>query len=403
MRSSKLKIWFWAGVALTLAIAAVISSKKKTNAPEIEIEKVEARVIQSALYLSGQFTYERQARLSPESVGKIEKVFVKEGDTVKIGQPLLQIDDSLQSAQLDQLSAGVKRAELEVARTRIQAQVSEQNYRRKETLVKNKMLSQQEADLTKSQRDADQIAFQSAQFGLDQARSSLQQHAKVVAKSLIRAPLSGLVLSMPIKVGETAISGAQSIAGTELMVIADPSSLIVVANVPESMISRIKLGQHVVLSSRFASGMKFPGQVSKIARSLNQNSVTKEGASQLGSVAIQIQFKLTDAPEGLFAGMTCEIAVQEGSGAATTAVPVGSLRYAETSSEHSFVKGAARSYFVFVANQGKAEKRLVKLGLADEEWQEITSGVKVGEKIVVGPFERLQKMKSGDPVPMGAQ
>ncbi len=209
------------------------------------------------------------------------------------------------------------------------------------------------------------------------------------------------VLSLPIKVGETAISGAQSIAGTELLVIADPSSLIVLANVPESMISRIKLGQKVMLSTRFASGVKFPAEVTKIARSLNQTNITKEGVTQLGSVAIQIRFKLADAPEGLFAGMICEIAVQEGSGTATIAVPVGALRYAETSSEHSFIKGAARSYFVFIAAHGKAEKRLVKLGLADENWQEITSGVKLGEQLIVGPFETLQKMKVDDRVPMG--
>ncbi len=373
----------------------------KTRTPSVALlgfSKVERGAIQSKYFTSGSLVYRNQARLSSELVAKISKIYVLEGDQVDIGQELVKLDDVSVRAEIAQAEAQLARARIDVMRLERELEGKYSDWLRILELQSKGMVSKQAADLA-------HVTFDSARFQLEanrknaiQEEAALSQKMKLLEKTVIRSPIRGVVIAIPMKVGETAVASATSLAGSSLMTIADAESMLVEALIPEFDIGRIKLGQKAQMTTRSAPNVTFLGKVTKIAKSMVSDSAGKGVSDNKTIRTVSVQIEFDSLSTDFIAGMSCDLSLLESSQENALLIPLKAIRYDETKSELNFVSGSKRDYFVWVAHEGKAQKKKVELGFANEEKQEVRKGLTEGMLVVSSPPGILDAMREGDDV-----
>jgi HlyD family secretion protein len=230
----------------------------------------------------------------------------------------------------------------------------------------------------------------------------LSQSSERLAKTEIRAPISGTVVALGIKVGETAVPGTNGIAGSNLMTIAQTGTLMTEANVDETDIARVRIGQEVAVYAAAFPDTALKGRVESIP--LSPRSASESGQAQ-GALARSYSVKVALENTGalvLRPGMTCraEIFVGGDKQGDLLAVPVQAVfsnNDAATEVEPGTAAPAEES-FVFVADGDEAKRRVVKLGLSDDSRQQVTDGLKAGERVIVGPYKVLRHLQDGEAI-----
>jgi HlyD family secretion protein len=223
---------------------------------------------------------------------------------------------------------------------------------------------------------------------LVQTEAQLKEARERLAKTEIRAPIDGKVTAVFIKAGETAVPSAMSIAGSDLMVIANTASMYAEVNVDEADVARVNVGQAASIVPAAFPDKSWKGTVEQVAIS------PKSAAGQSKTYLVRI--KLNEPRERFLPGMSCraEISTRGTDSARTLAVPVQAVRY-EDSDEVNKKSGKAS---VFIAQDGKALKRDVEPGAADDAYIEIVKGITSGERVVTGPAKVLRFLHDGDRV-----
>ncbi len=228
----------------------------------------------------------------------------------------------------------------------------------------------------------------------------LTQRQKLLEKTVIRSPIKGVVINIPIKVGETAVAGVQGIAGSSLMEVADPSSMLVEAAIAEFDIGRIKLGQRAVMTTRAAPHQRFVGKVVRVARSMAQSGGRPDGDNKnIRTVPVQVELETVDP--AFIAGMSCELSLLEAGQDNAMLIPLASVQVQEASrltSVEALVAGSRRDYYVWQLVNGRAVRRAVELSASDDTRQEVRRGLKLGDQVVSGPAGLLATLKEGDRV-----
>ena len=389
------KRWLGIGaVALVLALPFVMHAGAGGHAKQVEVEVVAPRAIRASILASGSMVFRDQAQLSPEVIGKVRAVLVEEGDQVKKGQVVLQLDEQIYAAEVAQQEANVRQQRLNIERENVNLKTQELQWQRSRKMHERKLLDDNSFDTARQSFELAGIALRTSREGLGQAEAMLNQARERLAKTEIRAPISGTVVSLQIKVGETAVSSATGIAGSSLMTIADTKSLMTEINVDEADIARIKEGQEVAIYAAAFPDTAVTGKVENIP--LSPRSV-------IGSTSLArdytVKVKLIDTKSlDLRPGMTCRAEIFTDSASEALAVPVQAV-FSNNEASTETAPGKTKvdiEHFVFVEKDGKAERRIVTVGLSDDSYQEIKSGVKVGEHVVTGPYKILRHLKDGE-------
>ena len=227
------KIWIAALIVLTLFALAFFFKFRSTVNPTATLSQASLGAVQSAFFSSGTLVYSEQARLSAELVAKVVKIEAAEGQTVAAGQVLLRLDDSSVRAEIAQAEAQLQRSKIEVSRLARELEGKRQEWERNSALVASGFLNRQVQDAAAVTLDSARFQLAAAEKSTLQEAALLSQRMKLLDKTVIRSPISGVVMSVPIKLGETAVASAQSLAGSDLIVIADPKSMVVEVAVAE--------------------------------------------------------------------------------------------------------------------------------------------------------------------------
>jgi HlyD family secretion protein len=222
---------------------------------------------------------------------------------------------------------------------------------------------------------------------LGQTQAQLKQARERLAKTEIRAPMAGKVTALFIKAGETAVPSAMSIAGSDLMVIANTDSMYAEVNVDETDVARVNVGQIAQIVPAAFPDQSWEGKVERVAIS------PKQAAGQSKSYLVRIQLAQRENMN-FRPGMSCraEISARSDDAPKTLAVPVQAVRYDESDD----VSKKSSKASVFVAKDGKAHKRDVETGAADDTYIEVVRGIAAGEQIVTGPAKILRFLREGD-------
>jgi HlyD family secretion protein len=405
----------WIGAAVLLAVLCVPVILKFTRSETlltVETEKIATREIKASILASGHLVYQEQVQLSPEVLGKVSAIFVKEGQLVHEGEVVLSLNDQSYRAEVAQQQAAVRQQQINIEQQQLNVANQERQYQRKADLHKVKMVADSVVDDAKYAMDLSRVQLRNSREGLQQAEAILKQSNERLAKTNIRAPLGGTVTSLDIKVGETAIASQVGIAGSGLMTIANTATMMTEVNVDETDIARIKVGQEVAIHTAAFPDVALKGAVDTIPLSPQKNNAqAAQGGTSLAR-NYNIKVRMIDT-KGLTLrpGMTSRAEIYTATSGKSLALPLQAvLSNNDEKTEVAAKKGDKKNQkevkienYVFVSNAGVAEKKIVTLGISDDSLQEILSGLTAGDTVITGPYKVLRHLKAGDRVTGNAE
>lgn len=383
---------------------------RPAQAQLVTLEAAAPRTIRASVLASGSLVYQQQVQLSSEVIGRVAAILVHEGERVTAGQALLRIDDALSRAEVAQQQSVVRQQQINIDNQRLALANQESQFQRKQTLYGHQMIAASALEDAQYALDQARIQLRNSAEALRQTQAVLKQAVDRAAKTVVTAPLSGTVTAIDIKPGETAVPNQVGYRGSSLLTIANTSTLMAEISVDEADIARVQAGQQVAIFTAAHPDLVLRGAVQTIALSPQRN----DGAAGNGALARSYLIKLSlDNPTGvlLHAGMSCRAEIYTASAGAALSAPLqailspagdksdsaeATLGERRTAAARQRDAGAGR--YVMVARDGVATRKPVKLGIADDERQEIVSGLAPGDTIITGPFKVLRQLKSGDRV-----
>ncbi len=417
------------GGLFILKKTGVIGGKKTKKVQISEAKRVTITEVVSA---SGKVQPEDEVRLSPDVSGEIREIFVEEGDSVRAGQLLLKIrPDNFKSA-LERTEAvlNTQKANLSQTNARLeQAEArfdqSKKDYDRNKALFERKVISAQDWNTiegsyysSKADLEAAKQAVEAARYTVQSSAASVKDAKETLSLTSVHAPMSGIVTRLAVEKGERVV-GTQTMTGTEMLRIANLSSIEVRVNVNENDIIRVSKGDKVIIDVDAYSykDIKFEGNVTAIANSANETVGISESVTEF-EVRIRVNpesYLPLMKEQGFFPfrpGMTASVDIvtetKENTlavslSAVTTRLPekkgLGRGAEATTASVGSPTDSDDIKEVVFVVQADTVKKVEVKTGISDFDNIEILEGLSEGDKIVEGPFLMVSKLLSeGDAV-----
>ncbi len=449
------------GAFLLITAAAIYKSRQKPKGEEVTLEKVQRRSIKETVSASGKIFPETEVKISSDVSGEIIDLYVKEGDSVTVGQILAKIKpDEYQSlveqgeasvstarsqreisssnvqgsnAQIEQLKADKKRLES-------QLDVARNNHQRNEKLYKDGIISTSEFETSQNTLKSAESALavgeatlrsaestlssarenvRVAEYGINSANARLRELRTSLQKTIITAPVSGIISVLNVEKGERVV-GTLQMAGTEMMRIANLHSMEVQVDVSENDILKVSLNDETDIEVDAYLGQKLKGKVSEIANSAS-NISSAAGMSlnsdQVTNFVVKIRIDpasykdlLADGRRYPFRpGMSASVDIFTQLAENILTVPIISVTAKEAEKkevkkeDEDEIPASKQSKsndvikeIVFVAVGDTVAIREVKTGIQDNDYIEILSGLQEGEDVVTGPYSAIaRKLKSG--------
>lgn len=373
-------------VVFVVAVPLIQASLRGGAVVEVQVEKLEPRSIQSSVLASGKLVHEEEVKLTTEEIGRVTAIYVDEGAKVKAGELVLQIDDQRLRAAVDQNEASVRLQEIAIQRQQLQLDNLRTQWERMQGLHERKLIDEDSFVTATNNLEIAEVDLMSSRESLEQARAQLEQALDRLSKTRVYSPIDGTVTTLDIKVGETAISSSTNIPGSSLMTIANPASIHTEVNVDEADIANVTVGQKARVYA-----IAYPDEpVDGIVDSIAVSAKVAEG-QQGQSFAIKIQLlnpeKITLRP-----GMTCRAEIFTATKSDALAVPIQSILV-----EEDLTADVTRRD-VFVVRDGRAVRVPVEVGLSDDTYQQVVSGLSAGDEVIIGPDRVLRALEDGDRV-----
>ncbi len=403
--SKKWKIALGVAVAVVLAVVLMGSLRSKDRkAPHVTTAKVEKVDLVSKVTANGKIQARRKVDLSALVMGQIVNLAVKEGDKVRRGQLLLQIDKAQLAAAAagSEASLAAMRNDLEAARAT--AEQARLDYERAKQNYDAKILSEAEYQKARSSLDTARANLAATQERMRQASATLAGSRDSLSKTTVTSPIGGIVTALPIKEGEVTVIGTMNNPGTQLLTISDMSEVEAVMMVDETSVPQVKVGQTANLTVDAYPGKKFKGLVTEVGSS----PIPKNDPDLLSLVAnseainFKVKIRVQDPPDSIRPGFSVTAEIVTGRNEGATAIPIQALVVRDVPKKDK--KAGASSgrpeteEGVYLVKNGKLEFQKVETGLAGELMIEVKKGPSVGQEIVTGPFKVLRQVKEGDRV-----
>lgn len=376
----------WLAAALVVAVVAVpliIKKARGTAATEVDLAVVAAQQVQPSILASGVLAFRNEVNLTAEVTAKVRTILIKEGDTVTQGQTLLLLDPELYNNAIEREQASLRQSRIGIERQRDLVALRQKTYERSRALAEQRLIDRARLDEDRNQLDLARADLRTSEESLLRAESVLNDAREQRAKTEIRSPITGRVVSLPIKVGETAVPSTSAFAGAQLMKIADTSEIIAELKVDEADIAKIDIGQRAEVFAAAYPDTALKSTVEQIAL-----APTIEGQGRAYKVTVRL---VAPAELKLRSGMSVRSNIFLGDGQRKPAVPVEAV---VTEAEG---KDAAKRY-VWLSRDGKAAKVEVQTGVSDDRWETVLKGVAVGDTVIVGPTKSLRLLREGEAV-----
>jgi len=385
----KVLIFVVIGVLL-VAIPLLSKFGGGSDAKEVELAKVEHKLINSSILASGTLAFREQIQLTPEVIGQVIEVHVEESDPVNRGDLVITLDPKSYQAQVDQASALVRIQQIAIERQRLLIENLEERFIRQRLMFEKKLVDEDSFDILQNQLSLARIDLRSYQESLSQAKAALNQADELLSKTRIKSPIDGIVIQVEVEEGETVIAGTTNIMGSTMMVIADPSETLTEVRVDEADIAQVEVGQPADIFAAAYPDTALHGTVQTIA------AVARQTPGQQ-SLSFLVKILLDDQDElKILPGMSVRADIYTQSSTETLAVPIQAIRFDEENEEDG--ENSTDQPYVFLVEDGKAVRRDVKTGISSDSDQEILEGLVEGDRIVSGPFRVLRHLNDGDPV-----
>ena len=438
------KIAIIVGVIVLLgAIVGFTVNQSQKSVVTVQTGKVVKEDISSQVTASGQIKPKTIVNVGANAMGRITRLYVKEGDKVKRGQVLAQLENvqsaadvamtraTLTSSQTDAVAAdaALKTAEAAFKSSAADLSRAKLDYDRYQALYKNQLVAKADYDTKKAAyemadavhaQDGTRIAQAKAQLDsangrVGQARASLTRVNDILSKTTYDAPFDGTVTNLPVHEGETVVMGIQNSPGSTLMTVADMGVITAEIQVDETDIVNVKLGQNAEVTIDAIPNQTFKGTVTEIGdNAIIRSTGVSTSQSTTGSQEakdFKVVVTLIDPPSNLRPGLSATAKITTGleHGAVTIPIQAITMRSKKdleaekttakkvdktapaipTKKENTDIQG------VFVVHNKKAEFREVVTGLIGSTEIQVKSGLQEGDEIITGSYKVLQTLRNG--------
>ena len=295
------KILVFAAIAVVVVAVPLLSKfGGGQDAKQVELAEAEYRLIKSSILASGTLAFREQIELTPEVIGQVVRVHVEESDPVRRGDLVITLDPKSYQAQVDQASARVRMQAIAIERQRLLIENLEDRFERQESMFEKKLVDEDSFERLQNELSLARVDLRSYQESLSQAQAALNQADELLAKTVIRSPIDGIVIQIDVEEGETVIAGTTNIPGSTMMVIADPSETLTEVRVDEADIAQVEIGQQADIYAAAYPDTALVGTVQSIAQGLAYIAMFGIG-SILGMAALAavISLPLRFTPRGL--------------------------------------------------------------------------------------------------------
>ena len=406
-----MKKWWILGVAVVvIALVAVNMVKSGHKAVEVEQAKVVRKDLTEAISASGTLTPKSKVNVSANAMGRITGLFVAEGDTVRVGDVLLEIDPTEYASAVHSFEAAVQTMEADLKLSEANAAKARSDAERAEALHAGGLSSDESLQVAHTAHSVNEAAVEASRARLRQARANLDKAKHDLSKVTITAPMTGVVTRLNVEEGENAVMGTLNVAGTVLLQIADLTTMETEVDVDETEVVRVALGQHVDVSVDAFPDTTFVGVVTEVG---NSPIYTSTGQNRQ-AVDFKVTITLKDRVEGVRPGLSAKADIRVAEAHDALTVPIGCVTIREwpprertkgrrprrnrTAADDTTGVEREDKEGVFVVEEGTVRFVPVVLGITGEDDFEIVSGVEEGWSIVTGPFRALRDLAHGDEV-----
>ena len=426
------------GLVLVLAAAIVAANFwfRRGEGAEVTAERILKRDLEAIVSASGKIQPKSSVDISANTMGQVTRVAVNEGERVKAGQFLLQIDARTLQTAVQRSEAAVLGARSGLAAAHVAVETAQVNLDRarrdlqrqqdlwKDELTTREALERAENDvrLRETELRARQQEVETREQQIRQETANLESNRYELTKVTIESPIDGLVTRRNIDEGETVVVGTMNNAGTVLMTIADMAVVQAEVEVDETDVPSVAIGQLAEVTIDALPDRTFAGRITEIGNSpIQAAAATGRQATNFKVVVV-----LDDAlPEGIRPGFTCTADITTAVRGQAIAVPIQAVTIRQlvydqegkivrepetrrrrrtvvepTVSAEELPPGQERreTEGVFRLRDGRAEFTPVKVGIAGERYFEVMSGLEEGDQVITGPYNSVREVDDGDAV-----
>lgn len=445
------KIAIGAGIAVLLVIIVAFTVHQSSkNVATVQTAKAQHQDLATVVSASGEIKPKTYVNVGANAFGKITHLYVKEGDHVKKGQLLAQIENvqpeadvnanqaSLQAAQTDALAAdaAVKTSQADLVRAQADYDRNKLDWDRAQSLFKDGLISKSDFDsrknawatadagLVQAQARLAQAKAQKESAGqhVAQAQATLMHYADLLKKTTYPAPFDGVVTNLPVREGETVVIGIQNAQGSTLMTIADMSVITAEVKVDETDIVNVKLGQPAEVTIDAIPKKVFHGKVSEIGDNAivrsSGVSTSQQATASEEAKDFKVVVTVTDAPPDLRPGLSTTAKITTATRSNALAVPIQALtlRTKEQIDAQNNTPGSVHAappavkevaskskkedeiQGVFVIRNKKAVFVPVNTGITGTTDIEVLDGLKAGDEVITGSYKVLRTLRPGSSV-----
>jgi HlyD family secretion protein len=423
----KVAIWIIVGLGAVLGTAWMVVPRFRGGAgPEATIVKVEAASkadLIETVSAPGEIQPKKRVQISAKVAAPIVKLPFKEGETVKKGDLLVELDNKDLKAVRRQVAAqwDAQKQQIEVARQRIESQKAairaskatladlQRDLDRNKSLVATHDVSQSVLDTAQAKFDEEREQIDSAEKGLDAdvtnlkvmdaqleaAKAQVDKADEDISYTRIESPLDGIITALKAEEGEMVMTGTMNNAGTMILEVADMNTMLMVAKLDESQIDPVKEGQHAIVRIQAFRDVVFDGVVESVgeSRTTDQLDQTKY---------FQIKVRLLDLKgRRVRSGLSADVEIQTQKHDGVIRVPSQAVmsRPLDQLPENlktgpEIEKGKSFATVVFRMIDNKAVLTPVTVGPSDDTHTIIKSGLKANDPVIVGPYKILETLSN---------
>ncbi|HSH46784.1 MAG TPA: efflux RND transporter periplasmic adaptor subunit [Longimicrobiales bacterium] len=404
-------------VPLVLVSGAAIATVRGGSAGAVAVRTaaVEVRDLESAVRASGWVQPRVSVDVQSDVMGRVTALYVEEGQRVAQGEVLLRIEPTQYEAAVARARAGVSEAMAREAQARASLLQAEQalgramQMRDRDSLL----ISDQEFEDAQTQARVQKALHEAATHGVEIARAQQREAEDQLSRSVIRAPIDGVVTRLNIEEGETAIVGTMNNPGSLLLTISDLSVMEAVVRVDETDVPAIEIGDSAYLSVDAFPRRRFSGTVTEVSHSSTLPPESRNaGGQQSQAVDFEIVITLDEPPPGLRPDLSATAEIVTDWRGEALAIPIIALTVRERADledlemEHEGARAAAEELAledtdvegVFVIRDGVARFTPVTVGITGREHFEVLSGLAEGDSLVAGPYEIIRTLESSTPI-----
>lgn len=377
-------------LAVVVIIVLIIVFNMQANREksfDVTVEKVQKENLTSIISASGEVSPKKSVNISAQIPGRIMKIGVEEGQIVKSGDFLLNLESTQYEANADRDRAFINGYNAELIKAAAYLKRDKSNYERQKKLHDDQLISSESLEAALAQFDVSKAQYESIQYQIKQAEASLQSSLDNLSKTVYTSPIDGIITSLRIEEGEIALVGTMNNPGTVLMSIADLSVMEVEVDVDETDVIGIQIDQEAEVRVDAFPDQTIVGKVTEIG-----SSALQQIAGSQESKDFKVVITLVDPPDNLKPGLTASADIITAKKEGALAVPISALVLRDKEGDDN-ADEEDREEGVYVVKDSRVKFQAVEKGILGELKIEIKSGLEEGLDIVVGPYSALRALK----------